>query len=109
MGGTETDKADATSELGRDMDAHYPGGGRCSGGGDLRHLPSEHPQNNYLNKAHYEPVTGDSMAPRILSLEAVVGKGGTQSREDTRGGLGVIGGEGLGERAREEVEGETEN
>ena len=90
----------ATEELGWDMyvTSHVGGNGRGghAGGGDLRSPPSEHCCIIYHDKAHYEPVSGGSAAPRSPGFKVVVGTGGTKSRGDT-GGVSVGGGkEGLG-------------
>ena len=72
QGGMETDREDATSEPVRDTDVPSPVGrdirGGSTGGGDLRHPPSDPRRAIYRNKDHYGPVSGGGAASMSLGL-----------------------------------------
>ena len=90
MGGTDIDRENDSAENGWDVDVPLSGGGDggggCAGGGELRCPPSEHRRKFYHKKAHYGPVSGGVVAPRILGIKYVVGTGGNISRGDKGGG-----------------------
>ena len=64
------------------------GGGRITGGGDLRLPPPEHSCIGHSDQAHYVPVSGSDVGYWATGGQAVVGSGRLRLGGDADGGSG---------------------